>query len=181
MSDDLLKKAEALCVKTYRGGQTSSVRNRIFAKRYVALCDFVPELMAEVKRLRKEMRQLLRVIAEHEDKLATKDNRIQQLRETLENLRQYGLDRDAEITRWQAIAIEERAKYHSIFDQSRGVCHFGGKDAYKELSISIDQKASYISRLESDYLSWVYEYYRDLGEERAIAEAQAALDKIREG
>lgn len=38
---------------------------------------------------------------------------------------------------------------------------------------------AYTRRLEADYMFWVREYYRDLGEYEAITRAQAALEKIR--
>ena len=147
------------------------------------------------------------------EQIAAKDNRIQQLRKTLENLRRYGLDRDAEIcilktevcaaqknikrrdddiaglmeelAKWQRIAIKQRAWSMFIEDEldaipqeksySDYVAQYERK-ATSELSTQIKQDTSYLSRPESDYLSWVQAYYRDLGEEVAMQRARAALE-----
>jgi hypothetical protein len=96
-----------------------------------------------------------------------------------------------ELAKWRAIAIEERA---INFTAEAGIANRDdwnedivlNKDHYreiaaKELDLQIGQEASYVKRLEEDYLAWVQEYYRDLGEEIAIQKAQAALVKIRAG
>jgi len=80
-----------------------------------------PDMVAEIKRLREEMRRLLRAIAEHEDnatishqQLAAKDARIQELKEFIKvQSEQFvaGNKQTAELlARWQQIAIDERAR-----------------------------------------------------------------------
>ena len=111
--------------------------------------------------------------------------------------------KDVEIARWREISHKEATKRVHQNERGNGCeyrdsecgvawrnfCDLVGcphKDRFyahaaSELSIQIGQEADYIIRLERDYLSWVCEYYHDLGEERAIAEAKKALEKIRAG
>jgi len=53
MSDDLIEKAEALCAG-HRGGQSWNAQREAYARRYMQLKEIVPELVAEIKRLREE-------------------------------------------------------------------------------------------------------------------------------
>lgn len=95
-------------------------------------------------------------------------------------LQEYG-DLQEQFAAWQKIAIDERAEVLRIRRHNKPAETNWLDEAAKELGSQVEQEAGYLERLETDYLSWVREYYRDLGEERAIAEARAALEKIREG
>lgn len=88
-----------------------------------------------------------------------------------------------ELARWRQIAIEERAKNIALAWDGQWSVEEPSENAVleatNELSIQIEEESSYLDRLETDYLSWVRAYYRDLGEEVAMQRAQDALEKIR--
>jgi hypothetical protein len=77
--------------------------------------------------------------------LVTKDNRIQQLRETLENLRQYGIDRDAEI------AVKDSLNNDLIANcnQLRNRCWKAESELARWRQIAIDLKAKEIQEANS--------------------------------
>ena len=235
MTDDILQKAEALCKKTYRGGQTSSVRNQILAKRYIELCDFVPELVAEIKRLREnaaiyagisdECEAFEDENIESERQLAAKDLHITSLETmaqvTFESHLQFvnahfeqerrweeeSKTKDAEICKWQEVAIEATARGNWYLDKiiksnlayipwsvkaqpgngspiNDGFVRDFRERAAKELSLPHD---SYMSRLERAYLIAekrliAFHYRCKKGENMQEAVNQAAreaLEKIR--
>jgi hypothetical protein len=55
------------------------------------------------------------------------------------------------------------------------------RPTFSEVIEHLIEDREVMERLEDDYLSWVREYYRDLGDDVAEQKAQTTLAKIREG
>jgi hypothetical protein len=174
MGDNLLSKAEALSKMTITGGN--------FAYRYLDIAAIARELLAEVKRLQEDN-------AAKDDYLAHRLMTLNMHHNNLKAAMQQVTKLDGELARWREIAIRERS---FNLDETRQVPYVAGENdldrrerakqmAAKELDLRISQEDDYLIRLENGYLSWVYEYYRDLGEVRAIKEARDVLSKIRAG
>lgn len=179
MSDDLIEKVESLLAyKLPKETFTLEVHDEeVFnqLKNVAGILELVPDLVAEIKRLREEAKM-------DELQIHNMDLQIK--------------DKDDEIHKWHEIAKDRTAQIGWIASCKCGrlpdtlkwdYCDWSqdipqsvrdGWNAWaaKELGI---QPESYLHRLEADYLTWVREYYRDLGEEIAIQRAQAALEKIR--
>jgi len=119
---DIADRAEAILNKTWH-----------YPEDAYAAFEMLPELVTEIKRLREEMRRLLRAIAEHEDnatishqQLAANDEEIKWLQadnkflhgfvdapgSTLEAVIEECKRLQAQLVKWQQIAIEERARYN---------------------------------------------------------------------
>jgi hypothetical protein len=190
MNNDLIRKAKA----------------RIKAEYYnLPSKEMIKELVTEVKRLHTECDQWIKRYEGLQADLNAKDIAIQSLEYRNHKWQDDFNTQDARIHALEQIAIEERVKLivingycpnrtpikNSLIHKcdKTVICNYETcpcinifrERAVKELDLDTSQAASYLARLEDDYLSWVREYYRDLGEERAIAESQATLAKIREG
>ena len=181
---DILQAAAPLVNMDATGGN--------FAGRYLDIARIVAGLVEEIKRLQEDNAAKDDYLAQRLMTLNMHHNNLKAAMEQVKKL-------DGELARWQEIAIDMRACLMYPFnmptwdhlpenDVSERGSHlvqrgraFWREQAAKELQIEAAKSASYITHLEADYLSWVREYYRDLGEDRAIAEAEAALAKIREG
>jgi len=194
MSDNILSKAEALCHLPLNGGH--------FADRYLDISRIVAKLVAEVKRLRGSMEDLELICAADEqrykEQLAAKDAEINEL----QWIKTYRIDEkelqfqcivtklNAEIHKWQEIAIEAKAAniYYSaqpIFKTweqfPEEACHCRTKAscrerAAKELSLPHD---NYLSRLEQAFTKLYILHLRGMDKDVAKKHAQEALEKIR--
>ena len=166
---DLIEQAEALCDMSCRGGQTARVRDQIYAKRYIQMCDLVPQLVAEIKRLRS---MPPKIHLAHDPIGPVTLNGIEYVPR-------------GELAAWQKIAIDLKAS--AIQDANSGdfVDSWGNhmfqvvdiekcrEQAAKELGLQVKQEAVYLERLERLALSMCIE--AGWGQE----DVEAALEKIR--
>jgi hypothetical protein len=134
--------------------------------------EVLPQLVAEIKRLQAQVESQSESI---QILCRDLDPQLRHLMKGKQELRE-------QLVTWQKIAIDERAKYKAIFDQSHGVCHFGGMGTYREqaaeeLGLQVTREAGYLVRLEKEYM----EIYKWINPDLSDQEAQVALEKIREG
>jgi len=159
----------------------------------------VGKLVAEINRLREEIRKLLNTTTEHEYNATIFHQQL--------------AAKDIELARWQKIAIEATAKantYRMIAIQSGypEKCHAVPAtgdllQAAKEINLQVTREAGYVDRLEKEFLDhmaariyyesipYVSDYWswHDYPEEPCQMKpkqwfrdpAQSALNKIREG
>ena len=208
MNDDIVQRAESMLETRLPPGTLELAVNdpAIWTQLEVAaqLCDFVPELVAEIKRLRSTYYEKKFLEA-----VAAKDSLNTDLMANCNQLRDRCWKAESKLARWQQIAINElaRSMYNEAmidreYDLPDGINGFKDQAA-KELNLQVTREAGYVDRLEKDFLDQAaariyYESISDISDywswhdypeepcqmrlkQRFRDRAQAALAAIREG
>ena len=181
MTNDLIKQAEALIGKYNANG---------YIHRDATL--LLPGLVEEIKRLQADNDFLHKFV---DDPGSTLEAALNAVREQLEVIRkQQAAFADAiktaaaTLTKWQQIAIKQRALINFIETEERYAYseHVILSDdemsiAAEELGLQVAQEAGYLSRLEEAFIGEVTDALWMAGADHPNEKAQAALEKIRRG